>query len=79
MIAYFGNYFVFVSRKTRWRIEHIFISLEPEKFALYTGMKKKSNIDLNKSWPFDTHNTDRKQNITDQYRSMEDCIIFICT
>ena len=34
--------FRFVSRKTRcsWRIEYIFISLEPEKFTLYTGMKK---------------------------------------
>ena len=33
--------FRFVSRKTRcsWRIEYIFISLEPEKFTLYTGMK----------------------------------------
>ena len=37
--------FRFVSRKTRcsWRIEYIFISLEPEKFTLYTGMKKIEN------------------------------------
>ena len=34
--------FRFVSRKTRcsWRIECIFILLEPEKVTLYTGMKK---------------------------------------
>ena len=34
--------FCFMSRKTRcsWRIEYVFISLESEKFTLYTGMKK---------------------------------------
>ena len=42
--------FRFVSRKTccSWRIWYIFISLEPEKFTVYTGVNKNSNIVLKK-------------------------------